>query len=121
MIMKVIWARQLVPQAEKTKFLSKVQFGNWKGRTVLDALLLKVTTMDSLSLFRLNGGLLNNNTVACYDRMIPALMSVHLQCPSLPASAAKCSVSINKNIRHHIRTNVGKYSEFYHHSDDYFK
>eukprot|EP00957_Ditylum_brightwellii_P172865 13160326-Ditylum_brightwellii.AAC.1 len=37
MVMKVIWARQLVSQAEKTNFLSRVQFGNRKGQTVLDA------------------------------------------------------------------------------------
>eukprot|EP00957_Ditylum_brightwellii_P064617 4904219-Ditylum_brightwellii.AAC.1 len=113
--MKAIWVRRLVPQAEKTNSLSKVQFGNWKGRTALDALLLKVTTIDSLHLFRLNRGLLNNDAVACYYRMIPALTSLHLQCLGLPASAAKYSVSINKNMRHHVRTNAGKSSEFYQH------
>eukprot|EP00957_Ditylum_brightwellii_P123640 9425938-Ditylum_brightwellii.AAC.1 len=45
-IMKVIWKRRLVPVAEKTQFLSPVQFGNMKGQTTLDALLLKVVTMD---------------------------------------------------------------------------
>eukprot|EP00957_Ditylum_brightwellii_P153137 11656341-Ditylum_brightwellii.AAC.1 len=61
MIMKVIWVRRLVPHAEKHKALSRVQFGNRKEKTALDALLLKVTMMDLLQLFRLNGGLLNND------------------------------------------------------------
>eukprot|EP00957_Ditylum_brightwellii_P038484 2908591-Ditylum_brightwellii.AAC.1 len=61
MIMKVVWARQLVPKAEEYNYLSRVQFGNQKGGTALDALLLKITTMDSLRLFRLNGALLNND------------------------------------------------------------
>eukprot|EP00957_Ditylum_brightwellii_P028745 2171301-Ditylum_brightwellii.AAC.1 len=82
--MKVIWARRLVPQAERHDYISPVQFGNWKGKTALDALLLKITTIDSLRLFRLNGGLLNNNAVACYNRMIPAVSSLHLQCLGLP-------------------------------------
>eukprot|EP00957_Ditylum_brightwellii_P102760 7831129-Ditylum_brightwellii.AAC.2 len=77
--MKVIWVRCLVPQAEKCNYISPVQFGNQKGRTALDALLLKITTMDLLRLFRLNGALLNNYGVACYDRMIPALSSLRLQ------------------------------------------
>eukprot|EP00957_Ditylum_brightwellii_P180020 13713466-Ditylum_brightwellii.AAC.1 len=77
--------------------------------------------MDSLHLFRLNGGLLNNDAVTCYDCMIPVLTSMHLQCLGLPESAAKCSISINKNIRHHVRTNAGKCLNFYQHSEDYFK
>eukprot|EP00957_Ditylum_brightwellii_P013498 1018306-Ditylum_brightwellii.AAC.1 len=119
--MKVIGARCLVPQAGKTTFLSKVQFGNWKGRTALDVLLPKVTMMDSFCLFRLNRGLLNNDTVACYNCMILAFMSLHLQCLGLPDSAANCSVSINENMRHHVRTNAGESSESYQHSKDYFK
>eukprot|EP00957_Ditylum_brightwellii_P191011 14544138-Ditylum_brightwellii.AAC.1 len=31
--LKIIWNHRLVPTAEKTKFLSPVQFGNRKGRT----------------------------------------------------------------------------------------
>eukprot|EP00957_Ditylum_brightwellii_P022514 1698756-Ditylum_brightwellii.AAC.1 len=48
MIMKVIWARQLAPNAEAANYISRVQFGNRKGQMALDALLLKITTMDSL-------------------------------------------------------------------------
>eukprot|EP00957_Ditylum_brightwellii_P011134 843796-Ditylum_brightwellii.AAC.2 len=81
MIMKVIWKRCLVPQAEKWKYISPVQFGNRKGRTALNLLLLKITTMDLLQLFSLNGALLNNDAVACYDRMIPALSSRSRQQP----------------------------------------
>eukprot|EP00957_Ditylum_brightwellii_P146687 11166125-Ditylum_brightwellii.AAC.1 len=88
MIMKVIWDRRLVPRVEETNYISRVQFGNRKGKTTLDALLLKIATMDSLQLFRLNGALLNNNVVACYDRMIPAASSLYLQSLGLPESAA---------------------------------
>eukprot|EP00957_Ditylum_brightwellii_P163868 12475232-Ditylum_brightwellii.AAC.1 len=44
--LKIIWNRMLVPTAEKTNFLSPVQFGNHKDRTALDALLMKIVTMD---------------------------------------------------------------------------
>eukprot|EP00957_Ditylum_brightwellii_P093206 7097147-Ditylum_brightwellii.AAC.1 len=72
MIIKVIWARRLVPRAEEMNYISRVQFGNRKGKTALDALFLKITTMDSLQLFRLNGALLNNDAVACYNWKFPA-------------------------------------------------
>ena len=78
-IMKVIWNRRLVPMAEKTHLTSPVQFGNRKGCTALDALLLKVVTMNCFRLFRLNGAILNNDATACYDRMIPEVTSLHLQ------------------------------------------
>eukprot|EP00957_Ditylum_brightwellii_P176987 13482220-Ditylum_brightwellii.AAC.1 len=101
MIMKVIWTRRLVPHTEKRKALSRVQFSNRKGKTALNALLLKVTMMDSLQLFCLNGSLLNNDAVACYDRMIPDLTSIHLQGQGLPPKAAECSVLINQNMKYH--------------------
>eukprot|EP00957_Ditylum_brightwellii_P094897 7227179-Ditylum_brightwellii.AAC.1 len=121
MIMKVIWARTLVPHAEKHKALSRVQLRNRKGKTALDALLLKVTTMDSLQLFCLNSGLLNNDVVSCYDRMIPALTSIHLQGLGLLPKVAECSVLINQNMKHHIQTNAVESVEFYQHSNEYMK
>eukprot|EP00957_Ditylum_brightwellii_P064582 4900739-Ditylum_brightwellii.AAC.1 len=119
--MKVIWARCLVPHAEKCKYISPVQFGNRKGRTALDALLLKIITMDLLRLFRLNGALLNNDAVACYDRMMLALSSLHLQSLGLPELAATCSVKLNKRMKHHVRTSAGESVEHYQHTEDYMK
>eukprot|EP00957_Ditylum_brightwellii_P113513 8655066-Ditylum_brightwellii.AAC.1 len=81
--------------------LSPVQFGNRQGRTALNALLLKVVTMDCLHLFRLNGTILNNNATAYYDRTVPELSLVHLQGLGLPDNAAKCSVLLNHNMQHH--------------------
>eukprot|EP00957_Ditylum_brightwellii_P023432 1768749-Ditylum_brightwellii.AAC.1 len=70
-IMKVIWNKRLVPLAGKTGLISPVQFGNRKGHTALDVLLLKVVTLDCFQLLRLNGAILNNDAMACYDCMIP--------------------------------------------------
>eukprot|EP00957_Ditylum_brightwellii_P149921 11417733-Ditylum_brightwellii.AAC.1 len=67
----MIWNKCLVPAAEKHNFLSPAQFGNRKGKTSLDALLLKIITMGSLHLFYLNDAVLNNDVKACYNRMIP--------------------------------------------------
>eukprot|EP00957_Ditylum_brightwellii_P167790 12772745-Ditylum_brightwellii.AAC.1 len=65
--MKVIWNKRLVPTTESAQFLSPGQFGNRKGKTAQDALLLKVVTMDCFRLFCLNGAILNNNATTCYD------------------------------------------------------
>eukprot|EP00957_Ditylum_brightwellii_P108953 8311646-Ditylum_brightwellii.AAC.1 len=121
MIMKVIWARWLVPKAEESNYLSRVHFGNWKGKTALDALLLKITTMDSLRLFRLNDTILNNDTVSCYDRMILVVSLLYLQSLGLPISTSICSMKLNKQMKHYICTNTGESKEFYEHSEDYMK
>eukprot|EP00957_Ditylum_brightwellii_P001498 116765-Ditylum_brightwellii.AAC.1 len=102
-IMKVIWNRQLVPVAEKVNFFSPVQLGNQKGRMALDALCLKVVTMDYLKLFRLNRALLNNNATACYDWMIPEVSALYLQSLGLPDNTTKYSIFLNKSMRYHVK------------------
>eukprot|EP00957_Ditylum_brightwellii_P138409 10549555-Ditylum_brightwellii.AAC.1 len=87
--------------------LSPVQFGNRKGQTALDALLLKVVTIDCLKLFCLNSAILNNDATACYVHMIPELSSLHLQSLGLPEKAAKCSVLLNHGMKHHVKTQAG--------------
>ena len=84
--------------------LSEVQFRNRKGRTALDTLLLKIITTDSICLLRLNGAILNNGAVACYDRMIPECTALHLRSLGLPEPATKSSVLLNHNMQHHVKT-----------------
>eukprot|EP00957_Ditylum_brightwellii_P050877 3858532-Ditylum_brightwellii.AAC.1 len=72
--------------------------------------------MDCLRLFWLNGALLNNDAVACYDRMISQLTSLTLQSLGLPEPATRCSVLPNKNMKHHVKTMAGISDNFYQHS-----
>eukprot|EP00957_Ditylum_brightwellii_P197044 15011625-Ditylum_brightwellii.AAC.1 len=94
-MMKVIWNRQLVPAAVKSELVHLIQFGNKKGCMVLDALLLMVITMNTMQLIRLNGAILNNDAVACYNRMICEVTALHLQSLDLPDSTTKCIVQLN--------------------------
>eukprot|EP00957_Ditylum_brightwellii_P172591 13138808-Ditylum_brightwellii.AAC.1 len=101
--------------AEKTQLISPMQFGNRKGHTSLDALLLKVVTMVCFCLFCLNGAIFKNNAMSCYDQMIPEVTSLHLQSLGLPEEAVKCSMLLNHNMHHHIKTTAGVSSEHYRH------
>eukprot|EP00957_Ditylum_brightwellii_P056104 4252701-Ditylum_brightwellii.AAC.1 len=89
--LKIIWNHRLFPVAEQTQFLSPVQFGNMKGCTALDALLLTIVTMDFIRLFQLNVAILSNDATACYNCMIPEPMSIHLQALGMPENATKTS------------------------------
>eukprot|EP00957_Ditylum_brightwellii_P056242 4263218-Ditylum_brightwellii.AAC.1 len=116
--LKIIWNQRLVPTAEKTQFLSPVQFGNCKGRTALDVLLLKIVTMDCIRSYRLKSAILNNNATACYDHTILELTAVHLQALGLPDNATGTSVKLNQNTQHHIKTMVGVTDTFYQSTPD---
>eukprot|EP00957_Ditylum_brightwellii_P128962 9838129-Ditylum_brightwellii.AAC.1 len=100
---------------EKTQLISPVQFRNRKGCTALDTLFLKVVTMDCFRLFCLNGAILTNDATACYDRMIPEVTPLHLQSLGLPEEAVKCSMLLNHNMCHHVKTTAGVSREHYRH------
>eukprot|EP00957_Ditylum_brightwellii_P056806 4305326-Ditylum_brightwellii.AAC.1 len=119
--MKIIWNKHLVLTAESSICLSPVRFGNRKGKTSLDALLLKITTMDCLRLFRLNGAVLNNNAIACYNLMIPEVTALHLQSLDLPSAATKCSVLLNHNMTHYDKMSKGVSNDHYKHTLEYGK
>eukprot|EP00957_Ditylum_brightwellii_P030521 2311646-Ditylum_brightwellii.AAC.1 len=63
--------------------------------------------MDSLTLFRLNGAVLNNDAKTCYNRMSPEVTALHLQSLGLPDNAMKCSEEINQKMKHYIKTAEG--------------
>jgi hypothetical protein len=48
--------------------------------------------------------------------MIPAVTSLHLSSLGLPDSAVKCSVRLNKDMKHYVQTATGTTNEFYRHS-----
>eukprot|EP00957_Ditylum_brightwellii_P042865 3244402-Ditylum_brightwellii.AAC.1 len=77
--------------------------------------------MDSVCLFHLNGALLNNNAVACYNGMIPELTSVHLQSLGLPPNASKYSVKLNQDTQHHIKPTTGIANTYYSYSTEHPK
>eukprot|EP00957_Ditylum_brightwellii_P114553 8734661-Ditylum_brightwellii.AAC.1 len=77
--------------------------------------------MDSICLFRLNGAVLNNDTKACYNRMIPEVTSLHLQSLGLPPAAINCSLLLNKNMSHFVKTSEGILAESYKHTDTFAK
>eukprot|EP00957_Ditylum_brightwellii_P192547 14660061-Ditylum_brightwellii.AAC.1 len=47
--------------------------------------------------------------------MIPELSSIHLQGLGLPDNAAKCSVLLNHNMQHHVKTKAGVTTDYYTH------
>eukprot|EP00957_Ditylum_brightwellii_P088893 6769201-Ditylum_brightwellii.AAC.1 len=53
--------------------------------------------------------------------MIPEVTAVHLQVLGLPEEATGCSVQVNKQMRHHVKTLHGITTDFYIHHNSYAK
>eukprot|EP00957_Ditylum_brightwellii_P068955 5233722-Ditylum_brightwellii.AAC.1 len=53
--------------------------------------------------------------------MIPEVISLHLPNLGLPPAAIKCSVLLNKNISHFVKTSEGILAESYKRTDTFAK
>eukprot|EP00957_Ditylum_brightwellii_P187694 14292399-Ditylum_brightwellii.AAC.1 len=53
--------------------------------------------------------------MACYNHMILKVSSLHLQSLGLPESAANCSVLLNHNMRHYVKTKASITKDHYRH------
>eukprot|EP00957_Ditylum_brightwellii_P160912 12250978-Ditylum_brightwellii.AAC.1 len=77
--------------------------------------------MDCLRLFRLNGAVLNNDAMACYNQMIHEVTALHLQSLGLLSAVTKCSVLLNHNMTHYVKTSEGVSNNHYKHTLEYGK
>eukprot|EP00957_Ditylum_brightwellii_P011231 850026-Ditylum_brightwellii.AAC.1 len=59
--------------------------------------------------------------MACYNRMIPAVTALHLQSLGLLCAATKCSVLLNHNMTHYVKTSKGISNNHYNHTLEYGK
>eukprot|EP00957_Ditylum_brightwellii_P029219 2208575-Ditylum_brightwellii.AAC.1 len=59
--------------------------------------------------------------MACYNRMIPKVTALYLQSLGLPSEATKCSVLLNHNMTHYIKTIEGISDNHYKYTPDYGK
>eukprot|EP00957_Ditylum_brightwellii_P119161 9089580-Ditylum_brightwellii.AAC.1 len=53
--------------------------------------------------------------------MIPEVTALHLQSLGLPPEATKCSVLLNHNMEHYVKTSEGFSAECYKHSETFAK
>jgi hypothetical protein len=77
--LRILCGQRLMCQAESQKALGDPQFGSRKGKSSEEVVLYKVLTYELMRLTRTNGGTFNNDTKACYDRIIPSMTSVCAQ------------------------------------------
>ena len=72
----IIWSRRLMKQGEKLEAFGDEQWGSRNGRSANAVVLLKHFTYEMMELTKSDGGTLDNDAMACFDRIIPALTNL---------------------------------------------
>ena len=93
-VRNIIENNQLLPE----------QLKNQPDYQCISAVLLKVVTFDLMRLTRAAGTIFNNNTKACYDRIMPFLSLLFYQHFGLLAEVADFLLHFLHAAEYHVRT-----------------
>ena len=75
-VLKLVWAKRLVRNAEKYKSLGAANHGSRAGRQTTDALMEKLLVYEIARLTRTSVVTVDNDAKSCYDRIIKTLSSI---------------------------------------------
>jgi len=83
-VMRLVWGRNFMRHNEKNKSWHPNQYGGRKGHQGQSAALNKILTMDIIRHYAEPAALIDNDAQACYDRLIPVVLSYSLIRLGLP-------------------------------------
>ena len=106
-VLKLVWGKKLVHNAEKHSSLGGCNHGSRAGRQSHDALLQKLLLYKQARLSRTSLVTVNNDAKSCYDRIIRALGMLACICYGLPLLAAKMHNNTHGAMRHAIKSRHG--------------
>jgi hypothetical protein len=107
LLVGIQWGRHVMAQAETLHALDDQQYGSWKGRSAEDTALLKHITYDLMCITRSDGATFDNDARACYDRIIPNLMSLCGQQLGLPRHITQAHATLLLNALYSLKTTLG--------------
>ena len=103
-MLKVVWGRRMVHNAERHDALGPDNHGSRSGRQVGDAQLEKVLVYDHSRLSRTNLVTIDNDAKSCYDRILKSLSMAACVSYGLPLMAAIMHNKVHHRMQHRIRT-----------------
>jgi hypothetical protein len=113
LVWKLLWGSRLVQQAEKLQQYPDAQYGSRPGRNSIDAVLCKILCYEFTRVSRSNMGLLDNDAMANYDRIICSLSSIACQRLGMPSVVEHLHNEILLHLRYNIKTGFGTSSDMY--------
>jgi hypothetical protein len=96
-----------MPNAEKHGLLHPCQFGAWKGKMAIEAVLLKRISYDIIRQSRMDACVFDNDATACYDHMIPSIVMIKCRRAGMPKPAARVVLMVLQRMEYYVRTAYG--------------
>ena len=111
-VLKLVWGKKLVQNAEKHQSLGECNHGSRAGRQTHDALLQKLLLYEQARLSRTSLITVDNDAKSCYDRIIKTLGLLACICFGLPLLAAKMHNDTHDAMQHSIRSRHGLFRPY---------
>jgi len=117
-VLRSIWGRSFMRHNEKMGSWNANQYGGRKGCQGQSAALNKVLTMDVIRHYAEPAALIDNDAKACYDRLIPVILSYSLIRLGLPKHLTRFMCSWLQVCKYHIKLAHGISEHSYHSTID---
>ena len=111
-ILKFVWGKKLVQNAEKHQSLGDCNHGSRAGRQTYDALLQKMLLYEQARLSRTSLITVDNDAKSCYDRIPRTLAGVACMSFGLPGAAVKMHNDTHHAMQHFIKSRHGEFKPY---------
>ena len=105
--MRMIWGREMMKWAEKHHAIHENQYGGRKGVQAQSASLNKTLTMDIIRYYGEPAMLVDNDAQACYDRIVPSILTYALLRLGLPLHMVKFQLKWLEQANYHLKLQKG--------------
>ena len=111
-LLKLVWGKRLVRNAEAHKSIGESSHGSRSGRQAQDALLQKLLIYENARLSRTSLLTADNDAKGCFDRMIRTLAMLGCTAVGLPKNAAISHNLTHALMNHGIKTRHGCFQPY---------
>ena len=107
LILKLVYGKRLVKNAEKANALNNQQHGSRPRRMTTDALILAQLEKDIIRQIKSNSAHMDNDATGCYDRIVVSLGMMACRRAGMPKHATACQANALCNMRYAIKQLTG--------------
>jgi hypothetical protein len=118
LVLKIIWARKSVWNAEKNNTLHEGQSGSRPNHRAIDVVLRKEMRYMYARMTRTQLGTIDNDAKSCFDRILCNIAMLVSNYNGIPINFCKMQASTLRKTKFKLRTALGDSTKHYSHSED---
>ena len=115
LLLKIYWRKVTNNIAEKNNTLRKTQLGTRKRKSSTDTAMINEFILDTARIHQQTIAIQQNDTSACYDRIIANYASINSRTEGTPKRVCKLRANTLHSTNLHIKTSLGTSNESYSH------